>query len=255
MTTRPPVTVLVAAILSVAPGIHGQAALPDWSGAWILPFEAFGQENLRSRILGDPIAPKLTPPYAALLMETRRGLTPGPGTPKEAVTSTAPRRRLNSENCLPTGMPNLMRYAFAFEFLFTPGRVTIVLEHDDTSVRRIYTDGRTHADDPDPSYNGESIGRWEGQTLVVHTIGISSKAELIAGVPTSGRATITERIQLVDTDHLRIDTTVEDPVALLEPWKITRVYMRTTPSFFERICQDNNREGRGDIPDLTPPKP
>ena len=153
-------------------------------------------------------------------------------------------------------MPNLMRYAFAFEFLLTPGRVTVVLEHDDTSVDRIYTDGRGHSgDDPEPSYNGESMGRWEGQTLVVHTVGISSKAELIAGVPTSGRATITERIRLVAADRLQIDTTVDDPVALREPWKITRVYMRTPPVFFERICQDNNREGTGDMPDLTPPKP
>ena len=254
MKTTAAVTALLA-ILSAAPGISGQAALPDWSGAWILPFEAFGQENVRSRIVGDPIAPKFTPPYLALMLETRRGLIGRPDTPKEAESSTGPRRRLNSENCLPTGMPNLMRYAFAFEFLFTPGRVTIVLEHDDTSVRRIYTDGRGHTDDSDPSYNGESIGHWDGQTLVVDTVGISSKAELIAGVHTSGRARVTERIRLVDKDHLQIDTVVDDPVALREPWKITRVYTRTAPTFFERICQDNNREGRGDMPDLTPPKP
>lgn len=148
-----------------------------------------------------------------------------------------------------------VRYSFAFEFLFTPGRVTIVLEHDDTSVRRIYTDGRGHTDDPDPSYNGESIGRWGGDTLVVHTVDISARAELIAGVPTSGRATVTERIRRTASDRLQIDTTVDDPVALREPWKITRVYTRTAPVFFERICQDNNREGRGDMPDLTPPKP
>jgi hypothetical protein len=48
---------------------------------------------------------------------------------------------------------------------------------------------------------------------------------------------------------------VEDPLALLEPWKITRVYTRTAPVFFERVCQDNNREGSGDAPDLTPPTP
>ena len=249
--------VLLGTMLFTAPALRGQAALPDWSGAWIYPFEAFGQETIRSRITGDPIAPKFTPPYAAMLVESRRGLTGRPGAPDDAAAaaSAGPRRRLNSEDCLPTGMPNLMRYSFAFEFLFTPGRVTIVLEHDDTSVRRIYTDGRNHTDDPDPSYNGESIGRWDGETLVVHTVGISSRAEIIAGVPTSGRATVTERIRLVATDRLQIETTVDDPVALLEPWKITRVYTRTAPVFFERICQDNNREGRGDMPDLTPPKP
>jgi len=249
--------VFLGTVLCTASALRGQAALPDWSGAWIYPFEAFGQESIRSRIPGDAIAPKFTPPYAAMLVESRRGLT-GRLQTADAVAAASPagpRRRLNSEDCRPTGMPNMMRYSFAFEFLFTPGRVTIVLEHDDTSVRRIYTDGRGHTDDPDPSYNGESIGRWDGETLVVHTVGISSKAELIAGVPTSGRATVTERIRLVATDRLQIETTVDDPVALLEPWKITRVYVRTTPTFFERICQDNNREGRSDTPDLTPPKP
>ena len=255
MRTAASVAAFLAVTLCGAPALQGQTGLPDWSGAWIFPFEDFGQENTRSRIVGDPIAPKFTPPYAALMAETRRGLTGRPGVPTDGDTSTGPRRRLNSESCLPTGMPNLMRYAFAFEFLFTPGRVTIILEHDDTSVRRIYTDGRRHTDDPDPSYNGESIGRWEGQTLVVNTVGISSRAELIAGVPTSGRATITERIRLVAPDRLQIDTTVDDPVALREPWKITRVYTRTAPVFFERICQDNNREAASDVPDLTPPKP
>jgi len=253
MKTAVVAAMCVATTVSMAPALRGQTALPDWSGAWIHPFEAFGQETNRYRTPGDPIAPRLSPPYLALMMESRRGLTGRPGGPANLpdTNSAGPRRRLNSGDCL----PNVMRYSFAFEFLFTPGRVTIVLEHDDTSVRRIYTDGRGHTDDPDPTYNGESIGRWEGQTLVVHTIGISAKAELFAGVPTSGRAQITERIRLLDKDRLQIDTTVEDPVALLEPWKTTRVYARTAPVFFERICQDNNREGRGDVPDLTPPKP
>ena len=146
------VAVVLCAILSSATGIRGQAALPDWSGAWIYPFEAFGQENTRSRIPGDPIAPKLVD------------------------TGSGPRRRLNSENCPPTGMPNVMR-----------------ARHGD------------RADSP----------------------------------PRQGPS----------PDRL----TVEDPVALLEPWKMTGVYTRTAPVFFERICQDNNREGWSDIPDLTPP--
>jgi hypothetical protein len=254
--------------LALGPAVSAQAPtatrpsavvpLPDWSGAWIRPFDAFVQETGRLRNATDAAAPRLAPAYAALMLETRRGLadrSPGGSAGDSAAWNAGPRRRLNSEDCLPTGMPNMMRYAFAFEFLFTPGRVTIILEHDDTSVRRIYTDGRRHSDDPDPSYNGESIGYWEGQTLVVHTNAISNKAELIAGVPMSGQAAVTERIHLVDSDHLQIDTTVEDPVALLAPWRSTRVYDRTAPTFFERICQENNRESASDRPDLTPPKP
>src|SRR5262245_18878893 len=181
------VALCVAITLPAASAVAAQTVLPDWSGAWIYPFEDFGRENVRFRIPGDPSAPRSAPAAAALLAETGRGLTGRPGRPDDAAaaTSTGPRRRLNSEDCLPTGMPNLMRYSFAFEFLFTPGRVTIILEHDDTSVRRIFTDGRGHTDHVEPSYNGESIGRWDGSTLVAHTTGISSRAELIAGVPTS----------------------------------------------------------------------
>jgi hypothetical protein len=149
-------------------------------------------------------------------------------------------------------MPNVMRYPFAIEFLFSPGRVTMLLEYDST-IRRIYTDGRGHSDDPDVSYAGESIGHWEGDTLVVHTTAVTSSAELLPAVRTSGRATITERIHLTDLNHLQIDTAVEDPIALRTPWRYSRIYERSNAGFFEHVCLDNNREISGDLPDLRPP--
>jgi hypothetical protein len=183
----------------------------------------------------------LTPPYAAMWQAYTQST---PGKPRQRIS--------NGEACLPTGMPNVMRYAFAVEFLMTPGRVTMVLEQ--SAVRRIYTDGRAHEPDPDLTYHGESIGHWEDQTLVVHTTAISPRAELRAGVHTSGQAQITERIHLKDKDHLQIDTVLEDPVALKGPWRTSRVYERSRPVFFERICLDNNRDVEGGEPDLTPPK-
>ena len=171
-------------------------------------------------------------------------------TGQETSPGAVPRQ--NFENCLPTGMPNVMRYAFAIEFVLTPGRVTILHELD-SQVRRIYTDGRAHARDPELSYAGESIGHWEGETLVVHTTAISPKAELLAGLRGSGRTQVTERIRLRDRTHLQIDTVVEDPLALTAPWRFSRVYERIAPRFFENHCQDNNRDVNGDEPDLTPP--
>jgi hypothetical protein len=232
------------------------AKLPEWGGAWVIPFHVFVRENGAQRDPQNPLAPRLTPERIAMQAATRRGLNqPGNGNATTATITgndSLPRRRLNAESCLPTGMPNVMRYAFAVEFLFTPGRVTMLLEQD-TTIRRIYTDGRAHAEDPEVSYAGESIGHWEGDTLVVHTTAISPRAELLAGVTTSGKATVTERIRLIETDHLQIDTTVEDPVALLAPWRYSRIYERSSTGFFERICADNNRELNGDTPDLTPP--
>jgi len=210
------------------------ATLPDWSGAWVIPFSEFRKENLQQRN-PNAGAPMLTPRFA------------------EMQAAYPFQRRSNAEACLPTGMPNVMRYPFAVEFLFTPGRVTILLEQD-SMVRRVYTDGRPHTVDPDPTYTGESIGHWEGQTLVVDTTAISSSAELQAGVPTSGKAHVVERIHLVDARHLQIDTIVEDAEALKAPWRRSRIYERSDAGFFERICLDNNRDVNGGEPNLTPPK-
>ena len=72
------------------------------------------------------------------------------------------------DHCFPTGMPSYMLITHnAFEILLTPGRVTLLGEGDGNRLRRIYTDGRPHPQDPDPSFHGHSIGHWEGQTLVV----------------------------------------------------------------------------------------
>ena len=215
------------------------AGLPDWSGAWVVPFRVFAQENVQQRTPGAPASPPLTPEWAAVLA-------------RQTLDNPA-RQPTNSERCLPNGMPNVMRYPFAIEFLFTPGRVTILLEQD-SMIRRIYTDGRGHSADPDPSYAGDSIGHWEGETLVVHTTAISHRAELMAGIHTSGKAHMTERIFLKDPDHLQIDSLVEDPVALTAPWRRSRIYEKTHSGFFERVCLDNDRDRHGTEPDLTPPR-
>jgi hypothetical protein len=200
----------------------------------VVPREAFINEMPRLRDPRDPIAPVLTAEYAAMQAARAKG------------------RRSNSETCQPTGMPNVMRYPFAVEFLFTPGRVTMLLEYNST-IRRIYTDGRGHSDDAELSYGGESIGGWEGDTLVVHTTAITPNAELLPAVRTSGRATVTERIRLRDPSHLQIDTTVEDPVALRAPWRYSRTYEQTTGGFLDHVCLDNNRDHTGGHPDLTLP--
>jgi hypothetical protein len=105
--------------------------------------------------------------------------------------------------------------------------------------------------DADATLTGESIGRWEGGVLVADTRAIRAGTQLSNGVVTSGSARLVERIQLVDAQHLRIDTTVEDPVMLTAPWRYSRTYARTE-EWFERTC-DNDRDGQDREPDLTPP--
>jgi hypothetical protein len=214
------------------------ATLPDWSGVWVIPFEAFARENARERVPGSSTGPILTPEEATKRAALAQRILSGDGQ--------------SNVLCVPGGMPSVMRFAFGVEFLFTPGRVTMLLEQGPT-IRRIYTDGRTHTSDPDLTYAGESIGHWEGETLVVDTTGITPRARITNGVYGSGKTRIVERIHLADRTHLQIDTVVEDPLILQAPWRHTRIYERSDSGWFERYC-DNNRDGNDAEPDLTPPK-
>src|SRR6266540_3201284 len=84
-------------------------------------------------------------------------------------------------NCLPLGIPSWMLMSHsAMEFLFTPGRVTMLGELDGNRLRRVYTDGRLHPEDPDITFHGHSIGHWERDMLVIDTIGILP--EVVVGV-------------------------------------------------------------------------
>ena len=116
------------------------------------------------------------------------------------------------------------------EILFTPGRVTMLGESDGNRLRRIYTDGRPHPEDPDPTFHGHSIGHWEGDTLVISTVAILPQAWLAiseaAGVPNNGDMKITERIRLADKDVLHDEIEVIAPNILTAPWKTTRVFFR-----------------------------
>jgi hypothetical protein len=136
-----------------------------------------------------------------------------------------------------------MTQPYPIEFLFTPGKVTIVIEAY-MQVRHIYTDGRKHPDDPDLTFNGHSIGHWENDTLVVDTVGFTPATPLGAnmGVRHSDRMHIVERMRLVDPNTLEIQTTVEDPKALAKPMVRTSRYARHSDwTTAEYICQQNNR--------------
>jgi hypothetical protein len=231
---------VVAALLLAAP-VAGQK-LPDWSGVWVRSFDEFAAESERWGNLKDPSSPRLSAKGEAARAERLKLF----GRP---AASAEPRVAGACEARFPGGMPQIMRFAFGIEFLFTPGRVTVLLEQGPT-IRRIFTDGRRHSADPDLTYTGESIGRWEGDTLVVDTRSIRPGTQLIGGVLTSG-ASVVERIRLVDAQHLQIETTVEDRVMLAAPWRYTRTYARTS-EWFERSC-DNDRDGQDREPDLTPP--
>jgi hypothetical protein len=218
--------------------------LPDWSGVWGLDDVSFAKTVAASSAAdGNPNIPPLTAEYAALRREN--GAANGGRGPNGKGVVT------NSVNCVPDGVPGVMTAPFAFEFLFTPGRVTIIPE--DNEVRRIYTDGRPHPDDPDPTFMGHSIGHWEGKTLVVDTVGMLAQAQLLVGLHVTEKTHVVERIFRKDAETMQIDTTVTDPIIFTRPDRYTRTYKASKAGMVEYYCTQNNRDTNLNV-DLSPPK-
>lgn len=186
------------------------AKLPDWSGVW------FPENWMTTTARHPPTWTAAVAKDVAALQAQEKA-----GHPKGLYV-----------NCLPEGMPSLMIMTLATtEFLFTPGRVTLLNEFDGNRQRRIYTDGRGHPDDPDLTFSGHSIGHWEGETLVVDTVGVLPETYLpisqAVGIPNDGDMHIVERLHLVGPDHLVDDLTIEAPHVLAAPWTVTRHFTRS----------------------------
>jgi hypothetical protein len=183
-------------------------------------------------------------------------LTPAAEARRKELQSK-PAEDTSAANCLPPGMPGIMGQPYPMEFLLTPGKVTIVIEAYQ-QVRHIYTDGRKLPEDPDLKFHGTSVGHWDGDTLVVDTIGFSPQTQIAANVPHDDNMKIVERFRLTDPDTMSIETTITDPGVLAAPFVSSRTLRRhrnwTTAEY---ICEENNRNsvdqnGKAGL-NLTPP--
>jgi len=141
-------------------------------------------------------------------------------------------------HCLPHGMPSWMLIMHnAFELLTTPGRITMLGEVDGNRMRRIYLDGRSHPEDPDLTLHGNSIGHWDGETLVIDTTAIVPQAFIAiseaAGIPNDGDMHILERMHLAKPDVLDDDLEITAPKVLSATWKTTRIFRRYPGRHYE----------------------
>jgi len=152
-----------------------------------------------------------------------------------ALTSNDP-----NFSCLPPGVPNIYTHAYPIEILQVPGRAVMLFEYDHY-VRQIFTDGRDHVKDANPTWLGDSIGNWEGDTLVADSTGFNDKTWLdVTGHPHSEALHLVERFRRVDHDTLMIDITIEDPQAYTMPLKTQRKYiLKPDWNIMEYICEDN----------------
>ncbi|MBV9401658.1 MAG: carboxypeptidase regulatory-like domain-containing protein [Bryobacterales bacterium] len=184
---------------------------PDFSGVWWSP------------VVTDPGKPEFLP-WAEDLMKKRQANN----------LQESPQAR-----CQPspvTRVGPLLQLVQSKDYL-------IDIEDDATpGFRQIYLDRRAHPKDPNPSWQGHAIGRWEGDTLIIDRVGFNDRAWLDRdGHPHTDKLHVIERYRRPDLGHLEAEVTVEDPGVLAKPWTFKRVAeLAPSEEIYEFVCTENN---------------
>ena len=215
---------------------------PDLSGLWQpatpLPSSTFltgdltGDRQFGGIGLNVPGGLPLQP-WAAELVATRRA-----GEFKDAPDTY----------CLPLGLVQMHVHPYPRKVIQVPGLMVILFERD-TAYRQIFTDGRPLPADPQPSFNGYSTAKWEGDTLVVESIGFKDGLWLdTKGSPLTSAAKVKERFRRPSFGKLDIDITIDDPKAYTKPWSIqVHQTLALDTDLIEFVCLENEK----DIPHLV----
>ena len=215
--------ILSAGTVSAAEGTR--PSYQDWSGVWLNvtrgPFSNPGA-NSPIPVVGvnpPPLKPEYDKEWRASILAAQRG---------------AP---INDPmaDCKWPGMPAILASTMPQEFLILPDRVVILYELM-SQVRRIFTDGTPVPEDVDFSYNGFSTGRWEGDTLVVDTIAITTRTFIDDyQTPHTDKLHVVERYRLIDGGKaMEVSLHVEDEGAFTTPWNAIQRYRRAEPGVVER---------------------
>jgi len=143
--------------------------------------------------------------------------------------------------CYPPGVPRVYLHPFPVQILQTPKEVVMLFEYDH-QVRHIYVDGRPHPKDLEPTWMGHSIGHWEGDTLVVDSIGFNDKTWLDrVGHPHSDQLHLIERMRRTDPNTLQIDLHIEDPKDYTQPIDSQLIFsLKPDWDIMEQVCMDNS---------------
>jgi hypothetical protein len=216
---------------------------PDLSGVW---------QADDGRLLKPELRPARSPfPQAASLRWIDFGWGLAGGLPYQPWAADAVKQRKaldgrddpTSAACLPLGVPRLLVDPEYRKIVQVPG-LLLILNERNAGYRQIFTDGRPLPEDPQPSWNGYSSGKWEGDTLVVHTNGLRDGMWLDrAGNPMTDAAKLTERFRRVNYGALEIEVTVDDPKAYTKPWtvKVTE-FIAVNTELMDYICLENEKD-------------
>jgi hypothetical protein len=190
-------------------------------------------KNLSPRpdvVIGDYKDPVLLP-WAAAIVKQHGDM--------EAAGFAAPETK---QSCWPGSVPNMLSIPSELEMLQTPNLVTILYSNDH-QARFIYMN-QPHSKNVRPSWYGESVGHYEGDTLVVDTVGIATKPMSLVdvfGTPHTADLHVIERFHLVNSGKgIRVDIRVEDPGTFARPWDEGTTFNKTNYEFDEYVCAENN---------------
>jgi len=228
-----------ASLLGGTPlGAHAQSP-PDWRGYWI-------GEGLTAEISGFPAGGDYK-----LLGQTAPWSEEG----RKRVEAT--RARQMDQKANGWGFPLMMNSAAPMQFLITPRETLIINIYRD--VRHVHTDGRSLPPEEDrwPTTWGESVGRWEGDTLIIETVSVRNPNRyFFSSPPLSEEARYVERLRMTGPDRIESVMTITDPVALSAPWVVDLVYERATG--LDRMMHDDYDNDRSEVEDglftIVPPK-
>ena len=145
--------------------------------------------------------------------------------------------------CLPSIIPEKIAVTSPWKIVETPG-LTLILYESRTIFRQVFTDGRALPKDPNPSWQGYSVGKWDGDTFVVETNGTNGKGWLDTnGHPVTDALQVIERYHRKDFGHLDVEITIDDPKAYTKPWTIhENPELQADTELIEYICEENNRD-------------
>ena len=146
-------------------------------------------------------------------------------------------------NCITPGGPRMHLLPTMKKFVQTPELLLILNEYN-THYRQVFLDGRALPPDPNPTWNGYSSARWDGDILVINSIGFRDDQWLDArGSPLTSAAKVTERLRRPDFGHLEIELTVDDPKAYTEPWtvRLEQAIVLDT-EMLDAVCWENEKD-------------
>jgi len=145
--------------------------------------------------------------------------------------------------CLPSIIPEKIAVTSPWKIVEAPG-MTLILYESRTIFRQIFTDGRALPKDPNPTWQGYSVGKWDGDTFVVETNGFNGKGWLDTnGHPVTDALHVIERYRRKDFGHMDVEITIDDPKAYTKPWTIhENPELQADTELIEYICEENNRD-------------